>query len=135
MTQLAWGAEAKKRAGCKAAVAPEASPEPSAHGTGFTATETTPARVGSAADWQSLIAGAQCSCGLRGTRAYCWGSNAYGQLGDGTKEQHETATAVDTELDFESILAGGNVTCGSRTMRRTVGGRTPLAKSATAPTK
>lgn len=36
------------------------------------------------------------SCGLAGGKAYCWGMNSHGQLGDGSKTDRTTPVAVDT---------------------------------------
>jgi uncharacterized protein YjdB len=51
------------------------------------------------------------SCGVtvEGT-AYCWGSNAYGQIGSGTGAA--TPTAVAGGLVFQSIASGPMYTCG-----------------------
>ena len=60
----------------------------------------------------SLTAGRYFSCGLdMGGRAYCWGENAWGQLGDGTTEQRDTPTPVAGDLLFSQISAGYGHTC------------------------
>lgn len=52
------------------------------------------------------------TCGLTAEgAAYCWGSNLYGQLGDGTPIQREAPVAVAGALSFARISAGGYHTC------------------------
>ena len=79
----------------------------------------TPTAVAGASTFESLslTATGQYVCGLRvdGT-AYCWGSNALGQIGDGTVgTQRLTPTAVAGGLRFVSLSAGGIHTCGLTT--------------------
>jgi alpha-tubulin suppressor-like RCC1 family protein len=50
----------------------------------------------------SLSAGADHTCAIAGNRAFCWGYNASGQMGDGTTAMRNTPTAVDS-----SGLLGG----------------------------
>lgn len=59
-----------------------------------------------------ITVGISHACGLSSDgSAYCWGGNAYGQIGDGT-----TATAYTPQLitgyTFVSLTAGGQHTCG-----------------------
>jgi len=63
--------------------------------------------------FKSITAGWDHTCGLTGEgKAYCWGGNTEGQLGDGTRQGRVTPTPVATELRFASLKAGGNRTCG-----------------------
>lgn len=61
--------------------------------------------------WKSVTAGLDHTCGLSfSNEAYCWGSNAHGQLGLGGA----SGTSVPTRLplhDVAMISAGGNHTC------------------------
>lgn len=41
--------------------------------------------------------------------AYCWGTNAHGELGDGTTREAASPQRVATKRRFVSIAAGGNV--------------------------
>jgi len=45
-------------------------------------------------------------------RAWCWGDNRFGQLGDGTTTDRPDPVAVDTSMRFRSIRAGRGFTCG-----------------------
>lgn len=71
----------------------------------------------------SLEAGGGHTCGLTSTgKAYCWGVNNFGQLGDGTTADRSTPTAVTgpgggSALAFAGLATGGTHTCG-----RTTGG-------------
>ena len=59
------------------------------------------------------LPGNQHTCALTGEgRAYCWGSNTAGTLGDGTREAKRTPTAVAGSLAFSSISLGGRHSCG-----------------------
>lgn len=42
-------------------------------------------------------------------KAYCWGNNDDGQLGDGTHQDRHYITAVSTAESFDQIAAGGGV--------------------------
>ena len=62
---------------------------------------------------QSVAAGQSHSCALTPTgEAYCWGSNANGQLGDGTTTDRSRPVRVNTELRFVALAAGFQHTCG-----------------------
>lgn len=57
-------------------------------------------------------AGRGWTCGLDlSNKPYCWGNNAWGQLGDGTKEDRLSPTPVQGGFTFESIAVGLAV-CG-----------------------
>jgi uncharacterized protein YjdB len=58
--------------------------------------------------FSSISAGAQVTCGLASAgRAYCWGDNSAGELGDGTVGQSaHTAVPVAGGLTFASVCAG-----------------------------
>ena len=56
---------------------------------------STPARVSGTFAFATLVAGQNHVCGsLNDGRTYCWGSNASGQLGDGTTTNRSTPTLV-----------------------------------------
>ena len=62
-----------------------------------------------------LSAGGVFTCGIDTTgKAWCWGHDSYGELGDGDdNEQPEYApVAVDTTLTFTDLTAGTNHICG-----------------------
>jgi alpha-tubulin suppressor-like RCC1 family protein len=53
------------------------------------------------------------TCAVAGDdRAYCWGYNNLGQLGDGTAEQRTRPVAVAGGLRFRLVSAGNGNTCG-----------------------
>jgi alpha-tubulin suppressor-like RCC1 family protein len=59
------------------------------------------------------------SCGLTlEGRAYCWGDNFFGQLGDGTKTDRLRPVAVAGGLLFSSVSAGDGYTCGLTTRQK-----------------
>jgi alpha-tubulin suppressor-like RCC1 family protein len=56
------------------------------------------------------------TCGVTSTgRAYCWGNNQFGQLGDGTETDRSAPTPVASTLAFSEVLPGANFTCGTTT--------------------
>lgn len=63
----------------------------------------------------AVSAGAYHACALRGDHTVrCWGSNTFGQLGDGTRNTRSTATPVMGITDAISIAAGDEFTCAVR---------------------
>jgi alpha-tubulin suppressor-like RCC1 family protein len=66
---------------------------------------------------QSIAAGDEHTCGLTAVgKAYCWGSNTVGQLGNGTTTSTSTPVAVADgptgPLRFIGIAASAGTTCG-----------------------
>src|SRR5262245_3883349 len=56
------------------------------------------------------------TCGVASDgRAYCWGYNAFGQLGDGTTTDRHAPVAVAGGLRFTHVSAGTYHTCGATT--------------------
>jgi alpha-tubulin suppressor-like RCC1 family protein len=77
---------------------------------------TTPAPVSGGLRFSSVSAGSDHTCGLAtGARAYCWGQNIVGQLGDGTITPHSKPVAVAGGLMFIALSAGAQHTCGLTT--------------------
>src|SRR4029079_13053352 len=65
-----------------------------------------------------VSAGAAVTCGLTAERrAYCWGSNEGGRLGDGTETQRLTPTPVSGSLSFAQVTPGAH-TCGVTTANK-----------------
>jgi serine/threonine protein kinase len=60
----------------------------------------------------TIAAGMGHSCTLSGGRATCWGSNAEGQLGDGTTDSRPTPDLVAGDLSFTQITSGFKHSCG-----------------------
>src|SRR4051812_31405788 len=59
------------------------------------------------------------TCGLTSDgKAYRWGSNHWGELGDGTTIQRLTPVLVAGGLKFIHLAAGGGFTCGLRQLGR-----------------
>lgn len=82
-----------------------------AEASGFTQAASAPFRVRLVLD--SLSAGEEHVCGLSATgKAYCWGRNTHGQLGDGTTQRRPRPTPVSTNLVFASLSAGERHSCG-----------------------
>lgn len=60
-----------------------------------------------------LVTGNDYTCALDPNgRAYCWGNNSYGQLGDGSFTSHATPKAVNGNLSFTKLFAGDSYVCG-----------------------
>jgi alpha-tubulin suppressor-like RCC1 family protein len=66
--------------------------------------------------FKQVSAGGDFNCGVTTDgRAYCWGGNSNGELGDGTREWRNVPTAVAGGLVFRNIAAGSFHTCGVTT--------------------
>ncbi len=56
------------------------------------------------------------SCGVTAdSRAYCWGSNSLGELGNGTQDPSLTPSPVAGGHQFQSVSAGSAFSCGLTT--------------------
>lgn len=85
--------------------------------------QLTPKKIGTETDWTAIsvsddpLVNEAHACALRGTVAYCWGSDAHGMLGNGAGIAG-TVTApglVTGSLAWQSISAGFTHTCGVTT--------------------
>lgn len=83
-------------------------------GAGTTTTRSTgPSRVLGDQQWTSVAAGGWSTCGTTATgTAYCWGDNAFGQVGDGTITNRNQPTAVSGGLQFAQVSTTWGRTCG-----------------------
>ena len=83
-------------------------------GDGSTVNRSVPTPVGGGVSFASLANGmADHACGLTaGGSAFCWGSNAYGQLGDGTTTDRRAPVAVTGGQTFTRLVVSLNATCG-----------------------
>lgn len=91
-------------------------------GNGTTANSTLPSRVASAANGDVIDSlfvspGGSHTCGFSGNRAYCWGANGAGQLGNGMTLNSAAPVAVGGDLSFNmtTLSAGAEHTCGVTT--------------------
>ncbi len=74
-----------------------------------------PVTAGGPGTFSSVTAGDGHTCAVTSSReVFCWGSNATGQLGDGTTTDRLIPGAIPLFSDFngEGIDAGGSHTCG-----------------------
>ena len=79
----------------------------------------TPAPETSTADWTQVSAGLEHTCAIRTSgRLYCWGSDQYGQLGNGpatTDDQLAPVEVAGGATNWASVTAGGYHTCALKT--------------------
>lgn len=72
-----------------------------------------PNRVAGSLSLSRVTAGDYHTCGeATDDRAFCWGDNFYGQLGDGTRTQRLGPVAIAGGLSFSQVTAGENHSCG-----------------------
>jgi alpha-tubulin suppressor-like RCC1 family protein len=66
--------------------------------------------------FRQVSAGDNHACGINAnSRAFCWGDNFVGQLGDGTKSDHLQPVPVATTVRFRGVDAAAFATCGVTT--------------------
>ncbi|MFN2432478.1 MAG: IPT/TIG domain-containing protein [Gemmatimonadota bacterium] len=91
-------------------------------GTGSRTDSTIPVEVAGGLAFDVVVAGnspaaglesvGEHSCGVaRDGRAYCWGYNGKGQLGNGSLSSSELPVPVSSEIPFREISAGAFYTC------------------------
>ncbi len=75
--------------------------------------ESAPQAVLGGLTFSGIVAGGSHTCAITAAGlAYCWGSNTYGQLGDGTLVDRLTPTAVNFGFSFTTLRLGLDHTCG-----------------------
>lgn len=75
-----------------------------------------PLPVAGGLTFTALSVGAIHACGLTATgQVYCWGSGAFGRLGNGDVETSVAPVEVAGNLAFRQISAGGSHSCGITT--------------------
>ncbi len=86
-------------------------------GSGSNATESpTPIAVAGSIAFRSISAGSDHTCGVSTmNQAYCWGNNAWRQLGNGGSAFSGTPSLVAGGLAFVKITAGTGFSCGIST--------------------
>ncbi len=88
-------------------------------GNGSLPSPTTPAFVSKATDWSAISAGGSHTCGLRsiagkGRMLACWGSDEFGQVGNGSLGGPNRPAQVSNAYDWKAVNAGESHTCGIR---------------------
>lgn len=79
---------------------------------GFGANKYVPTKIGSAT-WMSINAGTYHSVGIKSDGTiWAWGSNSYGQLGDGTKISRNIPTQIGITNNWKTLISGGYHTIG-----------------------
>jgi alpha-tubulin suppressor-like RCC1 family protein len=77
---------------------------------------TVPVRVATTQRFAAVYAGFDATCALTSEReAWCWGSNNFGHLGDGTTRGRATPAAITGNLRFRSLSVGVASVCGITT--------------------
>jgi alpha-tubulin suppressor-like RCC1 family protein len=60
---------------------------------------------------QGNLASHECAIKFSG-QLYCWGSNNFGQIGDGTLNDRSTPTLIDSGVSYVFVAVGATHTCG-----------------------
>jgi alpha-tubulin suppressor-like RCC1 family protein len=85
-------------------------------GGGATSHALAPTPVAGDLSFASLSGGWRHMCGITTEgKAYCWGYNYHGQLGDGTRSNRDAPVAVAGTLTFSAAAAGSYHSCGVTT--------------------
>ena len=75
-----------------------------------------PVQVAGTQRYQQVDAGRDFTCAVTtGKRAFCWGYNGVGELGNGLRSKSRVPTAVSGGLSFERVSAGGFHACAETT--------------------
>jgi alpha-tubulin suppressor-like RCC1 family protein len=86
-------------------------------GTGDTNPRANPTQIGADTDWKLVAPGKDHTCAIKSSGAlWCWGWNAFGQVGIGstTQGQYDAPVAVDESNTYLDVDARGVQTCGVR---------------------
>jgi len=59
-----------------------------------------------------IAAGGRHSCAVLSAKAYCWGANDNGQLGDGDLESRDVPEPVASDVEFSQVTTGSAHSCG-----------------------
>jgi alpha-tubulin suppressor-like RCC1 family protein len=71
-----------------------------------------PLRFGPSLAFTAVAVGDSSACAIATSgRAYCWGDNTFGQIGNGSTAPKKTPTLVTAGLNFTSISVGGGHAC------------------------
>ncbi len=74
-----------------------------------------PRQIGTDNNWVMIAAGGAASFAIKADGSlWGWGSNAYGQLGDGTTIDKAVPTQIGTDTDWKFIVAGGYYTLAQK---------------------
>jgi alpha-tubulin suppressor-like RCC1 family protein len=86
-------------------------------GDGTTGSSNVPTLISDASAYASISAGDFHSCGIRASdsRVLCWGDNSFGELGDGTINNHLNPTLTADSSEYLSISLGEYSSCAIRT--------------------
>ena len=76
-----------------------------------TCSRSIPVEVKDLSGVTAISTGGDDTCAVAGGRAWCWGDNQYGQLGNGTTEDSSTPVEVQGLSGVIAISTGGNDTC------------------------
>jgi alpha-tubulin suppressor-like RCC1 family protein len=83
---------------------------------GAEAVATAPAASAAVSSATTIAAGANSSCAIRSGKAYCWGDNTYGELGNNSTTSSGTPLAVYTGgalsgVTLTQVAAGASFAC------------------------
>lgn len=84
-------------------------------GASSTTDQAVPVAVASSERFTALAAGESFVCALAGRTPYCWGRNAGGQLGIGTRESSHVPARVQTSEQIAQFTAGRDYVCAVTT--------------------
>lgn len=82
-------------------------------GDGSTSNRSTPVLVDAGVTYQSIAIGSNGgqahTCGITSSGVLkCWGSNAWGEVGDGTTTDRSSPVIIDAGTSYQSVSVGGN---------------------------
>jgi len=72
----------------------------------------TPASPATATGWTAISTSGKDTCGINNGALYCWGKNAFGEVGNGNTTEQNSPVQIGVATTWTAVSTGGFDTCG-----------------------